>query len=386
MIRIKILFLSLAIILSACASSEDKTTSDDGLGSSRGDQEAVIEGFERANRVFDEGDYKKAASMYDNLLKYNVTNQLDTLILYNAGISYLQTGNCSLASERLREVVRRTNKTSPAMKIRALWKLSDVYTCLGDDTKAIVNLIEVYNQRSRLPPEVGKAEVPARLAGAYARIGNVKQAEVFFRRAERGLAEIQMSVKDNRKQKEAIAKTLFQMGNLQAINIATMPSEDYFVTIQAMQKYLLKAVEYDVPMWSDKALQEINTAYENTWKYVDRMVPSEDNNQRLAEREAQIKRLEVVQLGIQSLKKLFDDHIPDPDESEKVTQLMAKMRSQERRMQNYIATNIVGSTLTAAALEAQAIRKAGRVLNPDPILEELALKRMKKNSEQIKQR
>jgi tetratricopeptide (TPR) repeat protein len=343
-------------------------------------QEKAIEEFDNINKLFDAGQYADAAPKYDALLRNSTVNNLDALIVFNAGLSYFLAGDCVTASERFREVVRRTKAAnSPAMRARALLKLGESYVCLGEDNKAIVNLLESYNSNKNMPIEIGKAELPARLAAAYARIGNRKMAEAYFRIAERGLIEVQIKTEKNSVElKKTLAKTLYTMGTITQIDIQKMSGDDYFETLRALQKYLYKAIEMEEATWSQKAYEDLNWGYNNLWKYVED-VRAEAGEDRISAREIQSKKLVLVQNALVALKSLYYERIPREDDPQMIQSLVAKMQQHESRMRNYIATNIVGSSLTASALEAQSIQSAGRVLNPDPILERQAVQRTKKD-------
>jgi hypothetical protein len=159
-----------------------------------------------------------------------------------------------------------------------------------------------------------------------------------------------------------------------------MPADDYIATIRALQKYLYKSVELDSRTWSPQSMQQILTAYDGTWAYIDRVqmdVSTGDAGQ--AQQKKTNEQVRVAQQALQAIKTLYMARIPDPEEPAVVVDLLKKMKTHETRLRNYIATNIVGTALTPEALEAEGVKRAGRVLNPDPILEQKAQKKTKAN-------
>jgi tetratricopeptide (TPR) repeat protein len=367
-LNLHFLITILTIIITGCSHSDKKA----GLSEVQAKQDSAIADFEKANRLLDENQHEEAAKAYDRLLVDYPGNQLDMVILFNSGIAHYQAKNCELAAERFRKVIRLSNTNYVSFKARALLRMSDVYTCLGQDNKAITNLIEIHRGRYSLPPEIVQAEVPARLAGAYARIGNNKEAERYFKIAERGLIQIQNLMKESKKGREILAKTLFTMGSINQLNVQTMGSEDYFSTIVALQKYLYKAIEYNDPSWSKQAFDQVMQAYQNSWQYIERVPLAENPDVAIAERQQKIEQLRVAHLALYGLKQLYSERIPDPNESEIVGLLLQKIKQEENKLKNFVATNIVGTSLTPEALKAESIRRVGRVLNPDPILERRA--------------
>jgi tetratricopeptide (TPR) repeat protein len=358
------------IILAGCA-QVDKTA---GVAQVQEKQEKTLAEFEKANALLDNKQYEDAAKIYE------------MLIVYNAGISHLLNLDCETAEERFRKVIRMANQKLPELAGRTLLRLSEVYTCLGADNKSIVNLIELSRGKYNLPPETIMAEVPAKLAAAYARIGNQKVAEQYFRKAEKGLLYIQNNYQDVVQKREVLSKTLYLMGNISQINTKNMSSSDYFATLRAMQKYLYKAVEFNEKNWSVQAADQITTAYENTWNIINKITPKEGEDAAISQREATQEQIHVAQDALVAIKYLYQERVPDPDEPEVVKQLMNKLSTQESKIRNFLATNIVGTSLTPQALEAEGVKRAGRVLNPDPFLEKQSLKKRLQNIQNKKKK
>lgn len=364
-------------ILASCSSVEKK----DGSLNSAKKQDQLLLNFEKGNKLLDQNKPEEAAVVFDQLIVESPTNQLETLIVYNSGISYLMALNCDLASDRFRKVIRLAAKTAPAIRGRALLRMSDVYTCLGDDNKAIAALVEIMNGKFDLSLEVIKAEVPAKLAAAYARNGNIKEAERYFKIAERGLVQVETSYRNPQQRITAMGMTLFLMGNISQINIQNMPSDEYFATVKSLQRYLYRAVELNADPWSEQASQQIMQIYKNTWAYVDRITSgptTSENANNIGLREQSQERTRVVLKALQTLQALFAERIADKNEPLGVKQLIQLAKSEELKIRNYLASNTVGSELTPEAREASALKRPGRVANPDPILEEKAQIREKK--------
>jgi hypothetical protein len=65
--------------------------------------------------------------------------------------------------------------------------MSIMYECLGQDTKAITSLLDARKRGKDLPFETQVAEIPGRLAAAYARMNNRTKALEYFNQASEGL-------------------------------------------------------------------------------------------------------------------------------------------------------------------------------------------------------
>lgn len=339
--------------------------------------------FNKANQLLDDNQAEDAAKMYDQILVSNPVTSLDLLVLYNSGVAYFQSQHCDQAVDRFRKVIRSSQK-SPAIQSRAKLYLSDSYTCIGDDKKSISNLIEIFQGHFQLPAEVVRTEIPAKLAAAYARMGNGKEAEKYFRAAEKGLSAVNRDAAKSVERIKTLARTLYLMGNINQLNTQTMTYENYFVSLRALQKYLYKSVEYNEPEWSPKSYTQIDQAYNQTWSYLDKVdeglklkIKSHIGDIEVLKRDAEVNKLKIIQMAIRTLDYLFKEHIPTEEDTPAVAQLIKKMYSAKSKLQNYLNTNIVGSGLTQEALKAESLKRSGRALNPDPILEETYLKNNK---------
>jgi hypothetical protein len=239
-------------------------------------------------------------------------------------------------------------------------RLSDCLICLGDDKKAMVNLVEVYNNRKFLPEEVGEAEVPARLAAAYARDGNGKMAERYFKAAEVGLNKLRNSKNMPRDQREIMARTLFLMGNMQQLKPDTLTSADYFTTVASLQKYLFRAVEMNVDVWSPQAIEQIREAYDKTWHYLDAVKPSPTEDKGIAKRENKENKVTVAKTALAALRSLYKERVPSPDEPRTVQLLISDLRKQEAKIEGYMALHMSGSERTEEGERLESVKREGR--------------------------
>jgi hypothetical protein len=224
----------------------------------------------------------------------------------------------------------------------------------------MVNLVEVYRDRKYLPPEVGEAEVPARLAAAYARDGNGKMAEKYFKSAEAGLAQVRGSKSMPKEQREILAHTLFLMGNMVQLNPATLASDDYFVTVKSLQKYLYRAVELNIPEWSEQAAAQIKEAYGKTWHYLDEVKPVQSEDGVIGKRETKAAKNMVAKSALNSLRALYRERVPSPDEPVSVRVLLNDLRKEEARIEGFMALNAVGTERTLEADKLESVKREGR--------------------------
>jgi len=130
---------------------------------------------------------------------------------------------------------------------------SYAYECLGQNDKVIIALADVRRRQKVLPEDTAKAEVPARLAAAYARAGNRKEAERFFREALEGVKFLQLKYKDSILLADRLSESLFFMGrsNVSEAEFLRDPVSQV-KGLELMQLYLLQAAEIGSAKWSGR--------------------------------------------------------------------------------------------------------------------------------------
>ncbi|MBX3020712.1 MAG: hypothetical protein KF799_03475 [Bdellovibrionales bacterium] len=338
--KIRALWTLAFCLLSACA-SQSKIEQTEFQDENHPD-------FGRGLKALEREDYGTAASIFDRLLVQSPASEMDLVTSFNSGNAYEGLGNCNKASERYREVVRGSAGKFPGIEAQALYRLSLTYECLGQDTKTVTSLLDAKKREKQLPMEVARAEIPARLAAAYSRLGNKAKALEYFNEASEGLKSIAGNGSTPRAQKEALGKTLFYMGHLNpAQKLAEVEPIGYLQALSMQQPYLLQAVEMGHQVWSRKAAEDLNMAYDNMLRF------------QIADPE---KRNQFYTRALQVIGELRKIRLPDAGKAE--DEVFAKVDRTERRIQNEIATIAETTRLTPDAEKREGLRRQGRPVDP----------------------
>ena len=366
----KVLLISiLALSLSACASKKKDGKSEVVQRPDFSQQNEAVRAFEQANALFDDEDYEGAAKAYDKIMVAKPVSTLDGLIIFNSGLSYQMTGDCRKAALRYRKVIRFSQKRkAEPLTLRAKLRLSDAYACLGLVNRSMVLLSEIFKQRRKLAPEIGLAEIPAKLAAGYSRLGNRKMADSYFKIADKGLRILENTKQDAKKQNLMLSKTLFTMGDTSRVKFKEGDHTAYFRTIKTLQKYLLRSMAYQIEPWQEKAATQIVAAYERTWKLVDDVKPPKEFNKTRGSRAVKVERGKILQLALDSLRDLKQQKLPGK-RPEGITQLFKRLERTRLKMRNYLVAEVPGSELTEEAKYLQGDKREGRTKSPNPILE-----------------
>ena len=305
--------------------------------------------FEQGVRALDREQYAEAARIFDRLLVTKPATEHDLVTTFNSASAYEGLGNCAKAGERYREVTRGSAGKFQRLESLAYFRLSLMYECLGQDVKAITALLDARKRGRDLPFATRHAEIPARLAAAYARIGNRKKALEYFAIANNGLKKI-VSEETGKKQQDILGQSLFLMGQLNPGQRRAEGNPKAFLQGLSMQQpYLLQAVELRHPTWSRKAAADLDLGYDNIWKF------------KFSDPEAQndyyVQAIQVVR----ELKRL-----KLPSEDTGVGAIFAKADATESRLNIEISKVAESNRLTPEAEKRQGLRREGRLVTPKP--------------------
>jgi len=303
--------------------------------------------FDQGLKALEREDYQQASKIFDELLIAKPASEKDLVITYNSGAAHEGLGHCAKAAERYREVVRSSAGKFKEIEGMALFRMSLMYECLGQDTKAITALLDARKRGKELSFETRNAEIPARLAAAYARINNKQKAIEYFAQASEGLKKI-VGQTSNHKQKELLARTLFLMGQLNSSQrAAEVPPASYMQSVSMQQPYLLQAAELDHKTWSKRAGEDLITAYDNIWRF-----KIEDPAQRR----------EFYTRGLQAVQELKKIRLPNANAA--VNSIYAQVEKTEVLLHTELAKVAEVNKLTPAAEAREGLKRTGRVVDP----------------------
>ena len=334
--------------------------------------------FERGMNHLGAERYVQALEAFDQVLESNPTSEFGLVTWFNKGAALEGLGKCREATKVYRKTLRMSNKRFRRIEAQSLFRLAYTYECLGDVPKQIASLRDAMRRRKFLSNEVSEAELPARLAAAYARSGNLKTAEVYFNQAQKGLLKIHQDAGDPFRRKEMLARTLYFMGRVQPdAKRISRQSKAYIGSLKYLQAYLLKSCEMSSQEWSPRAADNLVDAYEVVWQALKTPPRFKLQSKDRAEKEMALRRWQAqlargTMDNIQSLKAL---RFPDPKEPLFVQGIFKEMERQERKLDAYLA-NLAGSTdLTPEAKQRQGIRRDGKVKSNPTLLEKKARQR-----------
>ncbi len=339
----------------------------------RAADEEVNEGnmadFNAGLKALDQENYEEASNIFLKLLTEKPATELDMVTIYNLGAAYEGLGQCQKAAQRYLQVARGAINKFPRILGESLYRLSYAYECLGLDNKVIIALLDVKKRSATLPLEISKAEAPARLAAAYARIGNRDQSKVYFTQAENGLRELQSHVATRKQAAEIAAKTLFFMGRLTSLDaqMAKRP-EDYIDSLATLQPFLIRSVGLDVKVWSEKSAEQIIEAYQRLIELLDTTKVNEDpSDPGINERLTRDKKVSLLKYAVQTLRELKFKKLPgQPDKGSLEARVFLQVDTFEKQMQGLLVSSSENTLKTPDAERREGLKREGRIKDKHP--------------------
>ena len=195
---------------------------------------------------------------------------------------------------------------------------------------------------------IARAELPARLAAAYSRVGNRSLAIKYFSEASQGLKEVCRRAPAPAPPKRTVAKTLYGMGRLNASQKRVEGDPIAFVQSLSMQQpYLLQAIELRFPQWTRRSAEDLTLGYENLLRY--------SIGDPARRREYFVRILQVIN----ELRRI---RMPDGGPAE--DDIFATVDKVEHRARMTMAELSDVTPLTPEAERRQGLKQTGRLVDP----------------------
>ena len=308
---------------------------------------------------------KKAPSKYSQEVNYYKARAAEGL------------KNWDVALVGYREVIR--NPITPDdIKNKSLYRQSFVYEATNQDEKVVATLLDLKMRKGKVRDQIFLAEVPARLAAIYARIGNHRMADKYYAEAEAGIKELQAksASADSRKW---LARTLFFMGNMSMREFSEQDFEASLKPLEKAQGYLLNAIVLKDEVWSKKASDELYKIYKDLILAISKVQVPENADEEIAQKEVQTKKWQMATAAMESLKRLrmaWGAATNISEEEQKSFLVFLDEREQE--LNKTLQETPISSRLTIEAEKRHGLKRSGKYANPENTLEELPKKLPKK--------
>jgi tetratricopeptide (TPR) repeat protein len=243
----------------------------------------------------------------------------------------------------------------------ASFYVSFCHQALDEGAKTFASLKDAEGYSRFLTQEMSMAEIPARLAAYYNRIGDQKKAQEYFQKAEKGV-NLLYSHRDE-KDKEAKARLYYLMGNYNTSHVDSGNFETSLGSLATMQVFSLRSIEVGHPTWSRLASEGLQKNYRDIWDsiltfhrndLIDPLAADQDL------RERQVAAIGNVLKNIELLR-LYKTTARLNEFSES---LLTFLDSLERSGRKAMVTAGLKNPITSEAAEKQSLKRSGVVHSP----------------------
>lgn len=166
-----------------------------------------------------------------------------------------------LAGRIYREITVERMSTHPELASLAFYENSKVAEALGNESEMMANLLDAKKNEALLPNEIRLAGIPARLAVAQIKVGDLVSAKKSLLQAEKGIHLL----KQQGVPAKTWAKLYFQMGSVATNQLSPENFQAHLDSFKEGQIFLLKALETGEPPWADRSLAALQSHYQDFW-------------------------------------------------------------------------------------------------------------------------
>lgn len=350
------------ITIAACATKPNKAIT--GLPPSPEVMAAQKQELVSVQGMLDKQDYKNAKEAYERFMKKNPDSIYFAAAELGLAKAYEGFEDWTSAADVYRRVIDLTRNTQPEIAAEAFYRISFCYEALGDETRLLAALLDANRLQKYLKDATRSAEIPARLAASYKRMGQDKEAQKYISQADDGAKRIRAQ-SDLSKVREDLSRTYYLMGSFSTNQISAESLQASLDTLELMQIFLLRSIELESSIYSKKSLDLIKEAYRDIWNVAVSIPLNSSLDVGAAEREKTNRQVDIAAKLLARLTDLDSYQAPEADKISMVKDLWAYMAEFRSKLSSFISTQGETLPLTPESQKRQSLKREGVVLE-DP--------------------
>ena len=160
--------------------------------------------------------------------------------------------NFDEAESKLKVLYVSAQTADPELSTRALFELGQINERKGLWVQALAQFKECELKKKDLASFKAELELPARLAGLYATMGELQTSEKYAKQAEYNLQVYIQQINFNN-QKAWWAETFYHMGSFPVQFMTEENWNNFAQRFHSTSQYLIRSMEFSDPVWSERS-------------------------------------------------------------------------------------------------------------------------------------
>lgn len=176
-----------------------------------------------------------------------------------------------------KEIYNATLTDDPQLSTKALFELALISESRGEWDTALAQFKECENKKQDLPVIKAELELPARLSGIYATLGEMKISEFYVKKTESALQVYSAQIRQDQ-QVGWWAETFYKIGYLPITEINNDNWISFALRFESTCQYLIRSMELADTVWSQKSFELSQSFIKKSIELMSLDVPDEDEN------------------------------------------------------------------------------------------------------------
>lgn len=186
---------------------------------------------------------------------------------WDQALVLLKEQNFDEAEPILKELYLAAQIADPELSTKALFELGQISERRGLWLQALAQFKECESKKQNLPGFKAELELPARLAGLYATMGELRISEIYAKKVEANL-QMYMQQISLTQQKTWWAETFFRMGSFPVKYINADNWKEFSHRFNSTSQYLIRSMELADPIWSERSLELTHLFFKKSFEFL----------------------------------------------------------------------------------------------------------------------
>jgi hypothetical protein len=279
---------------------------------------------------------------------------------WDQSIQFLHEQKYDEAEASLKELYASAQGENPELATRALFELAQVNEKKGQWTLALAQLKECEIKKNNLPGYKAELELPARIAGLYATLGELQVSETYAQKTESNLEAYKQQI-SMIQQPSWWAETFYHMGSFPVQYIDADNWMAFAKRFHSTSQYLVRSMELSDPIWSQRSQDLAQTFFKKSLEMIT-IAPNETDENSVLVGAVIRDRINVLQEIIQKIHLYKPVHLEKTHTAWLFYQSLEDYQTQVKSTLYKIKDSV---PMSQESQKRNAIERDGRLVTPD---------------------